>query len=71
LISYKKHQSIYTYNYNPSFADLKDRSGKTYAEGLFVRSQNTSGTKYGVKQSVITLAVSSSKSKKFDDLENI
>ncbi|KAJ5067263.1 hypothetical protein M0811_13133 [Anaeramoeba ignava] len=53
LFNSQFQQSIFTYNYNPSYCPLY-QNGKKVVDALMIRSQNTSGTKYGVKQSVVT-----------------
>ena len=63
-------KSIFTFNYNPTYVDLRDK-GKKIGDAILVRSQNLTAAPNKVGQSVMTLAKSQSESGLFDDLDNI
>jgi len=57
LCSSQERKSIFTFNYNPSYLDIRV-NGKKIGEGLLVRSQNVTTPPYDVGPSVLTIAKS-------------
>ncbi len=70
LCNNQDNRSIFSFNYNPSFLEIR-HNGVKVGEGLLVRSQNSTKAPYDVGPSVFTLARSTSPSGMFDDPNNI